>query len=207
MRVNQDEIVGGTGIINNLSPGSNFTWNDLMMLMVVVSDNTATNLIIDLLGIDHINSFFQKTGLKNTTLERKMFDIDAIKLGKNNYTTAKDMGFLLALLARGEYFDSRVANSVLNVMIRQICATKLPALIPALPYYEAGPFSMNVPDGRVIVANKTGELPGIQHDIGVFKLPNGQRYVIAMLTSDLIDSQEGVVAIAKVSSIVYKSFC
>ena len=202
-----DKMVGGTGIIYNLSPGIKFSWEDLMVLMITLSDNNATNAIIDRLGSDKINSFFAETGLLHTTLKRKMLDMDAIAEGRNNYTTASDMGNLLFSMAKGEFVNPDISESVLNVMRKQIYTCKLPAAIPAVPSYATLEEKRSPMPGKVSVANKTGELSMTQHDIGVFQLASGRRYVIAMLTANLKSDYDGITAIAHVSRIVYDALC
>ena len=202
-----DKMVGGTGIICNLSPGIKFSWEDLMILMITLSDNNATNAIIDRLGLDEINSFFAENGLLHTTLKRKMLDMDAIAEGRNNYTTASDMGTLLFSLAKGEFIDPDISESVLNVMRKQIYTFKLPAAIPAVPSYATLEEKRSPMPGKVSIANKTGELFMTQHDIGVFQLANGKKYVIAMLTENLKSDYDGITAIAHVSRVVYDAFC
>ncbi|WP_255222755.1 serine hydrolase, partial [Shouchella clausii] len=70
-----------------------------MTLMIIVSDNTATNLIIELLGIEKINQLFKDLGFNNTSLNRKMMDFEALKNGIDNTTTARDMVYGIKALA------------------------------------------------------------------------------------------------------------
>ena len=57
----------------------------------------------------------------------------------------------------------------------------------------------------MLVANKTGDLVGIQHDVGIFQLPDGRRYIISMFTGDLASDLEGITTISKVSKAVYEA--
>jgi len=198
-----EKMVGGTGVICNLSTDLKFSWEDLSVLMITLSDNNATNAIIDLIGIESINSFFIKNGLKNTFLQRKMLDMDAIMEGRNNYTSASDMGNLLLSFAKGDFISPCVSESVLNVMRKQIYTGKLPAAIPAVPSYATLEQKKNPMPGKVSIANKTGELAMTQHDMGVFQLPSGKKYVIAMLTANLKSEYDGITAITNVSKVIY----
>lgn len=195
--------VGGTGLICHLEPEVELSWKDVMKLMIIISDNSATNAIIDLLGIERINAFFKSIGLISTELQRKMMDLEAIKAGRNNYTTAADMGRLLKLAATGLLVNQTISDDVIETMSRQLYTSKLPALLPGVSASASPTEKWNPLPGTVTVANKTGDLPKTEHDAALFILPGGKRYVIAMLTSQLSSEQDGVACIAKVSKIIY----
>lgn len=198
-----EKRVGGTGLICHLEPEAELSWRDVMKLMVIVSDNSATNAVIDLLGIDRINAFFKSIGLTSTELQRKMMDMEAIKAGRNNYTTAADMGRLLKLAATSSLVSRNVSDAVIDTMSRQLYTSKLPALLPGVPASASPEEKWSPLPGTVTVANKTGDLPKTEHDVGLFILPGGKRYVVAMLTSQLSSEKEGIACIAKVSKAVY----
>jgi len=204
IQIPEERRVGGTGMICHLSEGLELSWKDIMKLMIAVSDNTATNAIIDLLGMERINAFFGDIGLFSTELQRKMMDLDAVKAGRNNYTTAADMGKVLKMAASGTLVSRRASETVLEIMSRQFYTNKLPAMLPAVPSYASAAEKKNPPTGMVAVANKTGDLPKTQHDVGYFVLPGGRKYIIAMLTSNLSSDQEGISCIGKVSKAVYE---
>jgi len=166
-----EKRVGGTGLICHLEPEAELSWRDVMKLMVIVSDNSATNAVIDLLGIERIDAFFKSIGLTSTELQRKMMDMEAIKAGRNNYTTAADMGRLLKLAATGSLVNRTISDAVIDTMSRQLYTSKLPALLPGVPA-SASPEEKRSPlPGTVTVANKTGDLPKTEHDVGLFILP------------------------------------
>ena len=198
-----EKRVGGTGLICHLEPEVELSWRDVMKLMVMVSDNSATNAVIDLLGIERINAFFKSIGLTSTELQRKMMDMEAIKAGRNNYTTAADMGRLLKLAATGSLVSRKVSDAVIDTMSRQLYTSKLPALLPGVAASSSPEEKWSPLPGTVTVANKTGDLPRTEHDVGLFILPGGKRYVVAMLTSQLASEKEGIACIAKVSKIIY----
>jgi len=205
IRIPEEKRVGGTGMICHLSAGLELSWNDIMKLMISVSDNTATNAIIDLLGMERINAFFRDIGLFSTELQRKMMDLEAVKAGRNNYTTAADMGKVLKMAASGTLVSQRASETVLEIMSRQFYTNKLPAMLPAVPSYAPAAEKKNPSPGMVAVANKTGDLPKTQHDMGYFVLPGGRKYIIAMLTSNLSSDQDGISCIGKVSKAVYEA--
>lgn len=195
--------VGGTGILCELEPDYTPTVETLAKLMIVLSDNIATNEIMDIVGIDRVNAFCQEMGCPNTVLMRKMLDFEAIRQGKNNYMTAGEAGRLLVRIARGEFVNPDVSQTIVSIMERQQCRGKLPALIPAVPSYAPEEDKKHLKPDTVLVANKTGELSGIQHDVGIFTLPDGRRYVIAAFSGQLADDAQGIRAIGQISRTVY----
>lgn len=131
----KEDIVGGTGIISRLEAKQTFSWRDLLSLMIIVSDNCATNALIDRAGIGELNGAFERMGLKHTVLRRKMLDMDTIRRGENNFTSAADMGRLLTGVVAGTLCSVAVSNQVLDIMGQQIHTDKLPSLLPAVPAY------------------------------------------------------------------------
>lgn len=195
--------VGGTGILCELDPDYTPTLAVLAKLMIVISDNTATNQIMDLIGIDRFNAFCREMGYAHITLMRKMLDFEAIKQGKNNYMCAGEAGRLLSSIARGEFVNSEVCATIVGIMEKQQCRNKLPALIPAIPSWSPEEQRRNPKPGTLLVANKTGELDHIQHDVGIFTLPDKRRYVIAVFSGELESDVDGIATIARLSQTVY----
>ena len=171
--------------------------------MIVLSDNIATNEIMDVIGMERFNSFCREMGYQNITLMRKMMDFEAIQQGKNNYMCAGETGRLLSAISRGEFVNPEISQTIFDIMASQQCRNKLPALLPAVASYSGSKSA--IPEGQVLVANKTGDLVGIQHDVGSFELPDGRRYLIAMFTGDLENDSAGIAAISQVSLAVYQA--
>ena len=158
---------------------------------------------VGIAGIERFNEFWKAQGYANISLGRKMLDFEAIKLGRNNYMCAGEAGRLLSSIARGECGHRDDCETIIDFMAHQQCINKLPSLLPAIPSWAGAEERQNMKPGTVLVANKTGDLTGIQHDVGVFTLPDGRRYVIAMFTGGLESDRCGIEAIARVSRAVY----
>lgn len=203
--IKSENRVGGTGILCELSETYHPSLAEMATLMIVLSDNIATNEIIDMVGMDRFASFCTEMQLSHTRLERKMLDFEAIAKGLNNYTSSGDMGRLLVCIARGEFINSDISHTILRIMEHQQCRGKLPAALPTVPNYASENDKLRLKSGTVLVANKTGELVGLQHDVGVFTLPDGRRYVIAALTSDLASDIQGIQIISKISLAIYEA--
>ncbi|MCI8869604.1 MAG: serine hydrolase [Lawsonibacter sp.] len=195
--------VGGTGILFELDQDYQPSIAALARLMIVLSDNTATNEIMDIIGIERMNQFCRDMGYENITLMRKMLDFEAIKQGRNNYMCAGEAGRLLVEIARGSFVSPEISQRIVDIMEHQQCRNKLPALLPAVPSYAPEEDKKNLKPGSLLVANKTGDLFGIQHDVGIFTLPDGRRYVISMFTGDLESDAQGIQTVAQVSRLVY----
>lgn len=199
-KIADNNYVGGTGIISSLGHDYCPSLRDMAKLMIVLSDNTATNEIMDVIGIDRLNQFCKEMGYEHITLMRKMMDFEAIQQGRNNYMCAGETGKLLSIISKGEFVNAEVSQTIFDMMAGQLCRNKLPALLPVVTSYSGVD---GVPEGKVLVANKTGDLVGIQHDVGIFQLPDNRRFIISMFTGDLENDLDGISAISKVALAVY----
>lgn len=180
--------VGGAGVLGELNPDLRLTIRDLATLMIIQSDNTATNQLIDLVGAEAVNALCRELGLKHTVLQRKMMDFEAACAGYENLTSAGDLGLLLKLLYEGKVVSPTASATIIDLMKRQQHRNKLPAYLPK----------------DVVVAHKTGDLDGLEHDAGIIFLP-GRPYVLVVLTADLATNSAGVEAIARISEVVYRA--
>jgi beta-lactamase class A len=164
---------GGSGILYGMPRIELLTLADLLTLMIIVSDNTATNVLIDLVGQTHINRFCAAHGLTGTTLRRRMMDIDAIRLGLDNTTTARDQARMFDLLAGDKLLTGRLRDFAMAVLANQQFNEGLRSFIPK----------------EVPVFHKTGELPGVRHDAGIIAASSGRQAVVAVLVSDVRESR------------------
>ncbi len=150
----KEEHVGGAGVLSALSDNISLTIEDLLTLMIIVSDNTATNLIIDRLGSNSIHSFCGSLKLKHTKLNRKLMDNKAMEQGINNFTSALDIITCLKAMDKSPQFSQKSREKMLGILHHQQFNNKLPSKM----------------DGnRVYIANKTGELPGVEHDCAIVR--------------------------------------
>ncbi|MBM7693067.1 beta-lactamase class A [Peribacillus deserti] len=184
--VPHEEKTGGSGVIQVLSEGITYTIKDLLTLMIIISDNTATNVCIDLIGLESINRTIREMGLEQTVLGRKMMDWDAVKEGKNNYISASDMLLCLKAINQEGYLTENSRSDILKIMQSQQFSDKLPALIDR---------------ENVTVANKTGELPGVEHDCAIISFKEKTAYA-AVLTDGLKNQEEGRIVIRNIGKAV-----
>lgn len=160
-----DRRAGGSGVLHAMMGTPALTLADLLTLMVIVSDNTATNVVIDALGIDRVNRLCHELALPGTALRRRMMDTDAADRGLENTTTALDQARLLEALDGPALLAEPLRTFALRVLAAQQFNDGLPALLP---------------EGAQ-TAHKTGELPGIRHDVGILTAASGRRAVVSVL--------------------------
>jgi beta-lactamase class A len=115
-RVPADAHVGGTGVLRALAPGLDPTWRDLVTLMITVSDNTATNLVLDRLEMGRVQAWITRAGLHDTRLERRMMDPDAGRAGRNNWTSAADVAALLEAIQAGRCVSAAASARMLAAL-------------------------------------------------------------------------------------------
>jgi beta-lactamase class A len=157
--------VEGTGVLKALAPGLQPTWSDLATLMITVSDNVATNLIIDRLGMEAIQGWIDKAGLAETRIERRMMDRAAMSAGRGNWTSAADMEAMLLAIVAGRCVSGEASREMRRVLEAQQIQDRLARLLGE----------------GVRVANKTGNFADVIHDAGIVSSPKGA-LVVAVLT-------------------------
>ena len=179
--------VDGTGVLRYLQADAHLTLLDLATLMTVVSDNTATNALIDRLGVATIQAAIDRLGLTDTRLGRRMFDFEARARGLENLTTARDMARLLGRFYRGEGLSAASHQRACAILRGQQFNAGLPARLP---------------EGAT-VAHKTGNLPGLLHDAGWIEHERGAAIVVA-LSDRLANDGDGAAALAVVGEAVWQ---
>src|ERR1700738_576835 len=109
--VNAADLVQDSDIMGGLTPGvTKITLRDLATMMVAVSDNSATNVLIDRVGMDNVNATLDSLGLSNTRLRRQMMDLEAAKHGRENISTPREMMSLLEAIYRGKVFNPELTS-------------------------------------------------------------------------------------------------
>jgi beta-lactamase class A len=185
--IHRDALVGGSGVLQFFSDGgSSVSIHDLAVLMVVLSDNSATNLLIDRVGMDNVNAMLDGLGLRNTRLARKMIDIAAEQADRENHSTPREMAALVEQLYSGKLLDAEHTKATLEI----------------LEYPKDSPLRAGVPES-ITVAEKPGSLNGAQCDSGIVLL-EGRPYVISVMTT--YNRVDGNAAITGVSRVVFDYF-
>ena len=183
VEVKASDIVSGTGTVQDDGPGT-YELRELARRMIADSDNTATNVIVDLLGMDAVNEEASKLGLTGTVMARKMMDMVAADQGMRNRMTSDDAATILNLIASGKLVNEQMSELAMSFLLQQTIDAGLTDAIPA----------------GVQVAHKTGELNQAEHDGGIVLAAHS--YVLVVMTEG-IDNYLGVSVIADVSRAVY----
>ena len=159
-----EDVVLGSGILRDLGPGLRPTINDLAMLTVVVSDNTATNLLIDRVGgVDPINRTLREDyGLTSIVVHRRI-DFDRIETNRDVAEAAPaDLMRLMALLARDELVDAAASRAMRAILGRQRHLDQFPRYVNFNPYAVESKLEQ-----PIWVGCKTGFMWGLRADAGI----------------------------------------
>lgn len=190
----QEDLVGGAGVLQHMTPGTQITIHDLVTLMIIQSDNTATNILIDLVGKESIREVMGKTEMNNSQFYNKLMIVPA-ELEGYNEVTAADMANHLRYLATGKIISYNSCLQMINILKRQQFRDSIPLHLPT-------------PDGDVIgtlprweLANKTGTVTNIQHDTGVLYV--GQKAITICILSKNVESKLARDIIGRVGRMVY----
>jgi beta-lactamase class A len=157
---------GGSGILKLASAGSIFTVRELLDYMIIYSDNTATELIIQMLGYDYLQKTFARLGLEDTAIRPDGFRLSVRCIADDNMTSPRDMARLLEKIYQRELVSAEASEQMLDILKHQRLRDRLPRFLPA--GWE--------------IAHKTGLLRRACHDCGIVFSPAGD-YLICVLTS------------------------
>jgi beta-lactamase class A len=187
--VNASDLVPDSDIMQGLTPSvTRITNRDLATMMIAVSDNSATNVLIDRVGMQNVNELMDSLGLTHTRLRRKMMDVKAASEGRENVSTPREMMTLLEQVYRGKVLNKEMTENFLKM----------------LSTHKQSFMSRDLPDG-VRTANKPGELEAVRTDSGIVFAQN-RPYVICVMTTYLRTERDGEDAIARISSAAYRMF-
>jgi len=167
--------------------GKKRTIEALVYDMIIVSSNLATNMMIELVDAKKVTASLREIGANDMLVLRGVEDGKAFEKGLNNVTSAYDLMILFEKLAKGELVSKDASAKMERILLDQKFNEIIPAHLPA----------------DVKVAHKTGNISGVRHDSGIVILPNGEKYVLVLLSKQLENEEAGIKAMAKVSKSVY----
>lgn len=206
-----DNLEGlNSGIISSLDYGLKLTTKDYATLMIIYSDNIATNKLIDFLGIDNINKTIGELGFKNTTLFNRL---DLVKYHKFGCTTPYEYAMTYKMIYDGKVINEEVSRNILEVLKKQKYHDMLVKGLPQLDILFKGT------DDSVInyIASKSGTIvwtddamKNARNDGGIISTKSGD-YIISIFISDVDDLQfnydnKGIELGAEISKIVFEGF-
>ena len=175
----EEHYINGSGLMRDMSFGATFTVKDAAMLMIIVSDNIATNMMIDYLGLDTINACIQTLGCKDTILHNP---IDFDKYDKLGTTTPRDYASMFLRLAKGELISAKASEQMRDIFRRQHYNSTLTRFFPQylLDSEDTGEEEL------IYVASKSGSMDACRNDGGIVHTPYGE-YVIVIMNKNFSD--------------------
>jgi beta-lactamase class A len=167
--------------------GARMTIRDLLYRMITRSSNLATNMIIEIVGARNVNATMRSLGANDIQVLRGVEDTRAFKKGMNNTVTAYDLMLIMEHIARKDVVSEAACDDMIGILFDQYFKDVIAGKLP--------------PD--VKVASKSGSIDGIHHDSGIVFLPDGQKYVVVLLSRGITSQDASIVTLADISRIIY----
>lgn len=187
--VRKEDLVPDSDIMGGLTPGvTRITNRDLATMMIAVSDNSATNVLIDHVGMENVNAMLDSLGLRNTRLRRKMMDINAAKEGRENVATPRELAKLLESIYRAQVVNKQTSEDLLQM----------------LSTHKDSGFRRGLPD-YVRAADKPGELEAVRNCSGIIYAQN-RPFVLSVMTTYVRHESDGADAIARIARAAWEMF-
>jgi beta-lactamase class A len=186
----EQDKVGGSGRLQHEAAGTVYSLGELARLMIVISDNVATNMLIGRLGgMESINKELGELGIERSRFNRLMMDAEARSRGIENAITPGETAALFATLERRAVAKPETCDAILAVLLAQELSSKMPSLLPE----------------GTRVAHKTGTLTAVSHDAGIIYAPSGP-IAVAVLTKGIANEETSRQAIARVARLVFDAW-
>jgi beta-lactamase class A len=204
-----EEVTDGSGVLKYLHTGLPLTVADAIELMIIVSDNTATNLLLRCVGRDAVNTTMDALGLSQTRTAGPIRTANAeVPLAQMSRTTPREIADLLTLMATGTLVNAEASTAMIETLEHQLYSDMLPRFLP-FTYY---PERLGLAGMPIRIAHKTGGLSGVRNDVGIVRVQTaaGERTLIfSAFTADLADQEiwtvenVGARAVAEVARLAY----
>jgi beta-lactamase class A len=179
----QNDVATGSGDMQYLPIGSEFTALETATNMIVISDNTATNMVIRRLGgIEAVNQRFKEWGLEQTVVRNMLPDLEG-----TNTTSGKELAAVMALLSQGELLSMKSRDRAIAIMQGTLTDTLLPTSLGA----------------GATIAHKTGDIGSLVGDTGLIDMPNGKRYAITAMVKRPHNDDRAQELIRQIAATVY----
>jgi beta-lactamase class A len=197
--------VPGSGVLKTLSAGRSYTLRDLVTLMITVSDNTATNMLIERVGVEAVNETCARHGWRGTRLDTPLQKPTSVPAE----TTPRDLGDFFGRLWRGELLSTELTQLAQSIFAQQQYTEQLGR------YLGFDPYSAEVGESDLVIASKSGARRGVRNDAGVITAPavgsGGLELVISVMTKGCPDKRfypdnSGLLAVSAASKLVFDYF-
>jgi len=182
-----DKIHGANGIIHEFS-GKEYSIFDLLIAMLIQSDNTAANKIIEILSINRVNELFKDIGLKDTKLKRITTDIKLEQDELENVTSSYDLSKCFKLLYLNQYLNKENCELLIHILKKQQVTNKLPFYIPK--------------QVQLNIANKGGSLDTVENDASIIMIEKGN-FLFTVMANNLPNNVYGITTISRVGKMMW----
>ncbi len=184
LTMRKELVASGSGEMQGMPIGSQFTALEVVTKMITISDNTAANMMIARLGgMAALNQRFRSWGLVSTAVNNVLPDLQG-----TNTTSPKDMALLMTRISQGELLSMRSRDRMLDIMQRTVNRSQLPQGL----------------DKGATIAHKTGDIGTTIGDVGLIDMPNGKRYSLTVLVKRSYNDDRAYELVQKVSRTVYQ---
>ena len=178
---------GSNGIIHEFS-GKEYSIYDLLVAMLIQSDNTAANKIIEILSIVRINELFKDMGLRSTDLKRVTTDVKLEQDELENTTSSFDLSKCFKLLYLKQYLNEENSDLIIRILKKQQVKNKL-------PFYASKQFQVNM-------ANKGGSLDNVENDASLMMIEKGN-FLFTVMANNLPNNVYGITTISRVGKMMW----
>ncbi|HEY9086043.1 MAG TPA: serine hydrolase [Candidatus Tyrphobacter sp.] len=189
----RSRLIGGSDFMQDVRDGARMSVRQLIAPMILVSDNTAANLLIGHFGVDEINAVGYVAGMLDTHLDRQFVDY-AFKVRERNVTTPYDMANLLYLVESGAregittIVNPAHCRAMIHLLLAQQDRDKIPAALPGIP-----------------VANKDGEVDGTRDDVAIVEPFNDSPFILSIYSKGVDDYAACLNTIHRITRLTYDS--
>ncbi len=181
---------GGSGSLKWQPDGAKYTLRETLTHMINESDNTATQMVLERIGIGYVQQQFPRMGLLYTGIYEEGMSIKGGRVAHENYTTAREMEMLLEKIYLGEAVDKPSSDVMMGILKK--------------PKAVASRLQKGMPSGWEI-AHKTGLLRQACHDSAIFFTPNGD-YAITVLTGQNASYSQAKDFITKIAHVTFENY-
>ncbi|MEB3359300.1 MAG: serine hydrolase [Synechococcales bacterium] len=183
LTMTEADVAGGSGEMQYMEVGTTFSAVETATLMIIVSDNTATNMLIRRMGgIEALNRRFQSWGLRQTTLRDLLPDLEG-----TNTTSPKELTDLMTRISQGDLLSMRSRDRMFDIMRRTRTKTLLPQGL----------------GNDATIAHKTGDIGSMVGDVGIVDTPSGKRYAVTIMMKREHNDYRAQELIRRMSAAVY----
>jgi beta-lactamase class A len=203
LELEAEDQVTGSGVLQHLSPGDRLPLVDALMLMITISDNTATNMVLRTVGLSQVNTAMAALGLRHTRILKR---IDWTLPGPIGYSVPEELAWLFKGIHHGTLISAAASATMWDILKRQQYNTLLTRYLP----YELVASEDDDTPPLVEIGSKSGSVEGVRNDAGLVRTPWGN-YVIALMSEDCKDlrfhvDNEAMMVLPEVSRAVFDHF-